>query len=124
MLPWIEVEKKSVFSCNLLLLDNVDVEKLYAWLIAKQVTELSFSEAIEGTEKFWVVYFCTEDEQLVIKLQARFKSMALDSLKQKEQNVEKSIQEIESLKGLLQASQSRQLSQAEALQTLEKSYGN
>ncbi len=119
MLPRIEIYQKTVFTCELLLPISINIENLKKWLTAGKAIEISFSEMLEGSEKFWTVRFCTEDEILVRKLQVRCKELALDTLKQKEEKTTKLGQKIKKLDKQLQASQDTESSQAKFIGLLQ-----
>lgn len=105
MLPRIEVTQKLLFTCELLLPSRINVENFKKWLSAGRATEVCFSEVLKNSEKFWSVHFCTEDESLVIKLQARCRQLALDTLKERDDKIAKLSHKITTLDEQIQASQ-------------------
>lgn len=119
MLPWIEVSQKLSFTCELLLPNSISADNLKKWLSAGGAIEISFSEVLENSEKFWVVRFCTEDEVLVKKLQARCRELALDNLKQRDEKATQLTQKLRALNKQAQTLQSAESSQAKYIESLQ-----
>lgn len=124
MLPWIKVSQKLLFTCELLLPSSINVENLKKWLSAGKATEVSFSEVLENSEKFWLVYFCSEDEMLVRKLQARCRELALETPKQRDEKAGKITQKMKALSKKVQALKDAEASQSQHIEFLQSEIRN
>lgn len=97
MVPWIKVLKTSVFVCELTIPANLNADKICDWLRSYNVNNLSFSEINDNNCKFWVINFDTENESLVLQLQARCKEKVYETLKDKEKQIQELNQQFNDL---------------------------
>lgn len=97
MFPWIKVLKTSVFICELTIPANLNADKICNWLRSYNVNNLNFSEVNDKNYKFWVINFDTENESLVLQLQARCKEKVYEILEDKEKQIQELNQQFNDL---------------------------